>query len=207
MSWLLTSGSQSIGASASALVLPMNIQDWFPLGWTGFISLPSKRLSRVFSSTTVQRYQFFSTQSSLWSNFHITLGFPGDSGGKESASSEGDLYLIPGLERYSGEGKGYPLHYPGLEESVDCIVHGQQRIRHDWTAFTFTLFCTIYLFSLSFLSFLFSYFQLDWLILYLFHFFSFIACRLYFSFLVFLYTPPTHTHTHIYMLLDIVMHI
>ena len=52
-------GGQSIGASASASVLPMNIQDWFPLGWTGWISLQSKELSRVFSSTTVQKYQFF----------------------------------------------------------------------------------------------------------------------------------------------------
>ena len=52
------SGSQSIGVSASALVLPMNIQDWFPLGWTGWISLQSKELSRVFSNTTVQKHKF-----------------------------------------------------------------------------------------------------------------------------------------------------
>ena len=57
MSWLFASGGQSIGASGS--VLPMNIQDWFPLGWTGWISLQSKGLSRVFSSTTVQKHQFF----------------------------------------------------------------------------------------------------------------------------------------------------
>ena len=57
------SGGQSIGASAS--VLPMIIQDWFPLGWTGWISLQSKGLSRVFSNTTVQKHQFFSTQLSL----------------------------------------------------------------------------------------------------------------------------------------------
>ena len=54
--------------SASAPVLPMNIQDWFPLGWTGWISLQSKGLSRVFSNTTVQKHQFFCTQLSLWSN-------------------------------------------------------------------------------------------------------------------------------------------
>ena len=54
MSWLFTSGGQNIGASASASVLPMNIQDWFPLGWTGWISLQSKGLSRAFSYTTVQ---------------------------------------------------------------------------------------------------------------------------------------------------------
>ena len=58
-------GGQSIGASASASVLPMNIQDWFPLGCTGWISLQSKGLSRVFSNTTVQKHQFFSAQLSL----------------------------------------------------------------------------------------------------------------------------------------------
>ena len=56
----LASGGQSIGASASASVLPMNIQGWFPLGWTGLISLQSQGLSRVFSNTTVQKHQFFS---------------------------------------------------------------------------------------------------------------------------------------------------
>ena len=71
MSWLFTSGDQSIGASALASVLPMNIQVWFPLGLAGLISLLTKRLSRVLSSTTVQKHQFFSTQPSLWSNFHI----------------------------------------------------------------------------------------------------------------------------------------
>ena len=59
------------GASASALVLPMNIQGWVPLGFTGWISLLSKGVSRVFSSTTVQKHQFFGTQPSLWSNSHI----------------------------------------------------------------------------------------------------------------------------------------
>ena len=61
----------NIGVSASASVLPMNIQDWLPLGWTGWISLLSKRLSRVFSHTTVQKHQFFGIQLSLQSNFHI----------------------------------------------------------------------------------------------------------------------------------------
>ena len=70
MNQLFASGDQSIGASAS--VLPMHIQDWFPLGLTGLISLQSKGLSRVFSSTTVQNNQFFSTQPSLWSNSHIS---------------------------------------------------------------------------------------------------------------------------------------
>ena len=59
VSQLFASGGQSTGASASALVLPMNIQDWFPLGWTGLISLQSKGLSRVFSNTTVRKHQFF----------------------------------------------------------------------------------------------------------------------------------------------------
>ena len=68
VSQFFASGAQSIRASASASVLPMNIQNWFPLGWTGLISLQSKGLSRVFSSTTVQEHQFFSTQPSLWSN-------------------------------------------------------------------------------------------------------------------------------------------
>ena len=65
MSQFFMSGGQSIIVSASASVLPMNIQDWFPLGWTGWISLQSKGLSRVFSNTTLQKYQFFSTQLSL----------------------------------------------------------------------------------------------------------------------------------------------
>ena len=65
MSQLFESGGQSIRASASASVLPMNIQGWFPLGVTGLISLLSKGLSRVFSSTTVQKHQFFSAKSSL----------------------------------------------------------------------------------------------------------------------------------------------
>ena len=65
MSQFFESGGQSIGASAPASVLPMSIQDWFPLGWTGWISLQSKGLSRVFSNTTVQKHQFFGAQLSL----------------------------------------------------------------------------------------------------------------------------------------------
>ena len=71
MSWFFTAGGQSIGVSASASVLPMNIQDWFPLGWTGWISLLSKGLSRVFSNNTVQKHQFSGAQLSLWFNSHI----------------------------------------------------------------------------------------------------------------------------------------
>ena len=69
VSWLFASGGQSTEASAS--VCPMNIQGWFPLGLTGLISLLSKRLSRVFSSTTVQRHQFFGTQHFLLPSSHI----------------------------------------------------------------------------------------------------------------------------------------
>ena len=65
MSPFFASGGQSIGALASASVLPMNTQDWFPLGWTGWISLQSKGLSRVFSNTTVQKHQFFGAQLPL----------------------------------------------------------------------------------------------------------------------------------------------
>ena len=68
---LFALGGQSIVASASASVLPMSIQGWFPLGLTGLISLQSKGLSRVFSSITIQKHQFIGTQPSLWSNSHI----------------------------------------------------------------------------------------------------------------------------------------
>ena len=68
MSRLFASGGRNIGASALASLLLMNVQDCFPLGLTGWISLLSKRLSRVFSNTTVQKHPFFSTQHSLWSN-------------------------------------------------------------------------------------------------------------------------------------------
>ena len=71
MSWLFPSGGQSIGLSAS--VLPVNIQGWFPLGLTGWISLQSKGCSRVFSTTTVQTDQFFSTQTSLWFSSSICI--------------------------------------------------------------------------------------------------------------------------------------
>ena len=71
MSQLFAWGGQSIGVSASASVLPKNTQDWSPLGWTGWISLQSKGLSRVFSNTTVQKHQFFGAELSSQSNFHI----------------------------------------------------------------------------------------------------------------------------------------
>ena len=71
MSQLFASGGQSVGVSAATSVLPMNIKDWSPLGWTGWISLLSKELSRVIFSITVLKHQFFSMQPSLWSSSHI----------------------------------------------------------------------------------------------------------------------------------------
>ena len=71
MTWLFASSGQSIGASASASVLLMNIQGWFPLGLTGLISLLSRGLSKIFSSIIVQRHQFFGTQPFLLSSYHI----------------------------------------------------------------------------------------------------------------------------------------
>ena len=78
MGWLFESGGQSIGASASASVLPMNIQGWFPLGWTGLISLHSKGLSRVFSSTTVQKHLlvFLSTSYFLCQDTELKASGP-----------------------------------------------------------------------------------------------------------------------------------
>ena len=70
MSWLFSSGDQSIGISAPASILPVNVRDWFPLGLTDFISLHSKGLS-IFSSTAIQKHQVLGTQPSLWSSSHI----------------------------------------------------------------------------------------------------------------------------------------
>ena len=69
--WLFASAGQSIGASAAASVLPMSIQSWFPLGWTGLFSLQPKGLSRVFSNSTVQKHQSLGPQLSFWSNSYI----------------------------------------------------------------------------------------------------------------------------------------
>ena len=77
ISQLFISGGQSIEASASASVIPMYIQGWFPLGLTGLISLLSKRLSRIFSNTTVQKHLFFGAQPSLWFNSHICTWLQG----------------------------------------------------------------------------------------------------------------------------------
>ena len=82
MSQFLTWGGQSIRLSASASVLPMNVQDWFPLGWTGWISLLSRGLSRVFSNTTVQKHQFFRKHSAF---FIVQLSHPYMTTGKTIA--------------------------------------------------------------------------------------------------------------------------
>ena len=87
MSWLFASGGQRIGGSGSASVLPMNIQGWFPLGLTGLISLQSKGLSRVFSSTTVQKHQLKKRASVLWllAFFMVQLSYPYMTTGKTIA--------------------------------------------------------------------------------------------------------------------------
>ena len=107
MSQFFASGGQSIGASDSASVLPMNIQDWFPLGWTGWISLQFKGHSRVFSNTTVRKHQFFDTQLSLQSNSHIH-DFLGGSDGKASVYNAGEPGSSPGLGRFPWRRKWQP---------------------------------------------------------------------------------------------------
>ena len=95
MSWFFASDGQSIGISASASFLPVNIQDLFPLGWTDWISLQSKGLSRVFSNTS---------HSSIHTHTSV-VGFSCGSAGKESACNAGDLGSIPGLEDPLEKGK------------------------------------------------------------------------------------------------------
>ena len=143
------SGGQNIGASALASFLPKSVQGWFPLGLTGFISLLSRGLSKVFSSTKIWKYHFFSAQ--LFSRFscHIRtwllerpevqslnhqtsreapvlyywLGFPGGSDGKESACNAGDLGSIPGWGKSPGGGHSNPCHCSCLENP-----HGQRNL-------------------------------------------------------------------------------
>ena len=109
------SGDKSIGVSASVSVLPMNIQDWFPLGSTGLTSLQSKQLSRVFSNTTVQKHPFFGAHL-----YSPTLTSIHDYWQNHSFDW---MHLLR-------EGKGYPLQYSVLENSVDGIVHG---VAKSWT--------------------------------------------------------------------------
>ena len=93
MSQFFSSGGQSIGVSASTSVLPMKIQDWFPSGWIGWISLQSKGLSRVFSNTTVQKHQFFGIQLSSQSNSHIHTCWKNHSLGQTDLCWRTDLCL------------------------------------------------------------------------------------------------------------------
>ena len=95
MSQLFASDGQSIGGSSSTSVLPMNTQDWSPLGWTGWISSQSRGLSRVFSNTTVQEHQFFGTPFSLWSNSHFCSSRR--LGGRSSLWCEGLLTVVASL--------------------------------------------------------------------------------------------------------------
>ena len=191
MSWLFTSGGQSIGISVSVLVLLMKIQGWFPLGLTGLTSLLSKWLSSLLQhhnskALILQHSAFLMVQLShqcvttgkikaltLWASLIaqlvknlsamgeslvdswigkirwrwdrlpalVFLDFPCDSAGKESACDMGDLCSIPGLRRSPGEGKGYPLQYSGLENSMDCIVHG---VTKSWTRQWLSLSLWIY---------------------------------------------------------------
>ena len=130
MSWLLASGSQSIGASASPSVLSVNIQGWFPLGLTGSISLLSKGLSRVFFNTAIPKHQF-SGLSLLYGPTPTSMGFPGGSVGKESACNA-DTWVGKILE------KGKATHSNILAWRIPRTIQsmGSQRVGHNWVTFT-----------------------------------------------------------------------
>ena len=117
MSQLFTSGCQNFGASASTSVLPMNTQDWSPLGWTGLISLQSKGLSRVFSNTIVQKHQFFSAQLSSQSN----SGHPYMTTGKTIA-----------LTRWTFVGKVVSLLFNMLSSLVITFLPRSKRLLTSW---------------------------------------------------------------------------
>ena len=136
MSQFFTSGGQSIGVSTSASVLPMNIQDWFHLGWTGWISLLSKGLSRVFSNTTIQKHQFFSTHSAI---FIVQLSYPYMTTGRTIALTRQPLCLLFGNSLSSGSEKAMAPHsnilawkIPWTEEPGRLQSMGLWRVRHDW---------------------------------------------------------------------------
>ena len=135
MSQFFTSGGQNIGASASASVPPMNIQDSFPSGWTGWISLLSKGFSRVFSNTTVQRHQFFGKIPWRRGRLPTQLSWPGE---------------FHGLYSLCGEGNGTLLQYSCLENPMDrgawwAAVHG---VTKSWTRLSdFT--CTFHFHALE----------------------------------------------------------
>ena len=121
MSQFFPSGGQSIGVSASASVLPMNIQDWFPLGWTEWICLQAKGLSRVFSNITARKHQFFSAQ--LF--FIVQLSHPYMTTGKTIALTRWTFVgrvmsqLFNMLSRWVWRRQWHPLHYCCLENPMD----------------------------------------------------------------------------------------
>ena len=117
MSQFFASGGQSIGVSASTSVLPMSIQNWFPLGWTGWISLQSKGLSRVFSNTTVQKHQFFSAQLI----FIVQLSHPYMTTGKTIA-----------LTRQTFVGKVMSLLFNMLSRLVITFLLQSKRLLISW---------------------------------------------------------------------------
>ena len=120
MSQFFASGGQSIGVSASASVLLVNIQDWFPLGWTGWISLQSKGLSGLFSNTTVQKHQFF-----LCSDFFILqLSHPYMTTGKTIALTG---------RNFVGKFMSQLFSIPGTEEPGRLPSMGSHRVGHDWS--------------------------------------------------------------------------
>ena len=127
VSQFFTSGGQSFGVSASASVLSMNIQDWFPLGLTGWISLQSKGLSRVFSNTTVQKHQFFGAQPYLWPNSHI---YPYMTTGKAIALTiwtfvgKGMSLLFNTLSRLWINFSSVSQSCPTLCNPMDCNMSG-----------------------------------------------------------------------------------
>ena len=117
MSQLFAWGGQNIGVSASASVLPMNTQDWSLLGWTGWISLQSKGLSRVFSNTTVQKHSFFCTQLSLWSNSHMHTWL---------------LEKTTALTRWTFVGKVMSLLFNTLSRFVIAFLPRSKPILNSW---------------------------------------------------------------------------
>ena len=128
MSQLFTSGGQYIKVSTSAWILPMNIQDWFPLGLTGWISLKSKGLSRVFSNTTVEKHQFFGAQLSLGSK----LSHPYMTTGKTIALIRRTFVGKVMSLLFNRLSSIFAWKIPWTEEPGRLQSIGYQRVGHDW---------------------------------------------------------------------------
>ena len=131
VSQFFASGGQSIRISASATVLPMNIQDWFPVGLTGLNFLQSKGLSRVFSNTTVQKHQFFDIQLSLWASLvaQRVKHLP-------AVQETWVLYLGqegPLKKEMETHSSILAWKIPWMEKPVRLQSMGSQRVRHDWS--------------------------------------------------------------------------